>query len=99
VRPHGEQALRFYKSALWKKCRAAYVAKVHSLCERCGEVGKIVHHKKWINQDNINDPSVTLSHDNLELLCQQCHNLEHFFKYAGVNDQLKFDERGQLVER
>ena len=40
--------------------------------------GYIVHHKEYIDLDNINDPSVLLSFENLEYLCMNCHNEEHF---------------------
>lgn len=75
----------FYKSPAWKKCRAAYISKVGGLCERCLArgyfvPGYIVHHKEYIDLDNITDPSVLLSFENLEYLCEKCHNQEHFGK-------------------
>ena len=75
-------AAKFYKSQAWKNCRAAYVRKVGGLCEKClsrGQYvpGDIVHHKTPITPDNIFDPQVTLSFDNLELLCRNCHAEEH----------------------
>ncbi|MBE7145095.1 hypothetical protein BHL35_08985 [Bacillus cereus] len=39
------------------------------MCERCQSTGKIVHHKEYITPGSINDPEVTLSISNLELLC------------------------------
>ncbi len=77
-----EQQRAFYHSAAWQKCRAAYIAYVGGLCERCKmkgiiKPGYIVHHKEWITMDTIQDPSVLLSFDNLEYLCQDCHNREH----------------------
>ena len=72
-----EYAKAFYNSAAWIKCKNSYIKSVHGLCERCGEPGYIVHHKKYITPKNINDPSITLNHDNLEYLCQKCHNEEH----------------------
>ena len=73
----------FYKSKEWQRCRAEYVAKVSGLCERCEakgiiKPGKIVHHKEYIDICNINDPEILLNHDNLEMLCIECHNAEHF---------------------
>lgn len=80
-----EQQRAFYKSKAWQHCRAAYIAKVGGLCERCLArgyyvPGYIVHHKEHIDPDNITDPSVLLNFDNLEYLCQNCHNEEHFGK-------------------
>ena len=78
-----DYARAFYKSTEWKKCRAGYVKSVGGLCERClkrGDFipGVIVHHKCYLTPENILDPTVTLNYDNLELLCQDCHNKEHF---------------------
>lgn len=47
------------------------------MCERCGEAATIVHHKKWLTRNNINDVNITLNCKNLEALCQDCHNKEH----------------------
>jgi len=89
-------ARAFYKSAAWQKCREAYIAFRHGLCERCGAGGKIVHHKVYLTPANVNDPAVTLNFDNLELLCQDCHNAEHHGT-GPVADGLAFDEDGNLV--
>jgi 5-methylcytosine-specific restriction endonuclease McrA len=70
------------------------------LCERCLAKGKYVpgdevHHKIHLNPDNINNPEITLSWDNLELLCQSCHQSHH---HRGQEDSdYSFDESGQLV--
>ncbi|MDU7339032.1 MAG: HNH endonuclease signature motif containing protein [Clostridium sp.] len=76
-----EYARWFYISNPWRKCRKAYLA-ANPLCERCLVKGiitpaKIIHHKRYITPDNINNPDITLSFDNLEALCQDCHNVEH----------------------
>ena len=73
----------FYKSKEWKACRAAYIKKVNGLCERCladGKVvpGKFVHHKIYMDAQTIRDPSLSLCFDNLECLCSDHHNREHF---------------------
>ena len=78
-----EKQKAFYKSKAWQKCRAEYISKVGGLCERClkrGIVkpGYIVHHKEYINLDNLDDPAVLLNHENLEYLCFDCHQREHF---------------------
>lgn len=41
-------------------------------------LGEIVHHKIYIGYKNIYNPNVTLNFNNLELLCRDCHNKEHF---------------------
>ena len=86
----------FYKSAAWRRCRDAYFKSQHGLCERCGGPGKIVHHRVYLTPQNIGDPNVTLNWENLELLCQTCHNAEHHA--TGVTaDGLAFDANGDLV--
>lgn len=91
-----EWAKHFYKSKAWRECRDAYFVSRHGLCERCGQPGKIVHHKIYLTPENIDDPDVTLNWDNLELLCQTCHNAEH---HSGdiLPEGLRFDENGDLV--
>lgn len=93
-----QYAKKFYLSKAWKECRDSYFQAKHGLCERCGGLGDIVHHKKYINPDNINDIDITLSWGNLELLCQNCHNKEHFAKYEVLQDGLMFNENGDLIE-
>ena len=78
-----DYAKRFYKSKAWRECRAGYISSVNGLCERCLERGRytpgyIVHHIIYLTPDNINDPDITLNHNNLEYLCHECHNREHF---------------------
>ena len=68
---------RFYTSKQWLQVSKAYRLYRHNICERCGAIGKIVHHKKHITGTTIYDPSITLNFENLELLCQDCHNKEH----------------------
>lgn len=92
-----EWAKSFYHSRAWRQCRDAYFISKHGLCERCGAPGKIVHHKIYITPENINDPDITLNFDNLELLCQECHNREHFEKYSATREGLIFDENGDIV--
>jgi len=72
----------FYKTIAWKRTRSAYIKSVGGLCERCYANGIIrhgdtVHHKVHITPENVCDPSVTLSFDNLILLCRDCHAAVH----------------------
>ena len=85
----------FYKSGM-ERTREAYIAYRHGLCERCGAGGKIVHHKVYLTPDNINDPAVTLNFENLELLCQECHNREHHERVP-VAEGLRFTADGDLI--
>ena len=91
-----EFAEDFYRSSAWKKTRAAFAKSKLGICERCGGVGEIVHHKIYLTPKNISDPNISLDWNNLELLCQECHNREHFGE-SEVREGLTFDENGQLV--
>ena len=72
-----EYAKGFYHSKEWKRVSRLYMESRNYVCERCGNVAVICHHKTYINPHNITDPSITLNPDNLECLCQECHNKEH----------------------
>lgn len=96
-------AKAFYNSKEWVQCRGAYIASKQGLCERClaqGRIsaGEIVHHKQWLTEESINDPSVTLNFDNLELLCWDCHNKEHG-KQLPISEEITFDEHGNVRKR
>lgn len=72
----------FYQSKAWLDTRRAYAASVGGLCEDClakglYTPGKIVHHVIPLTPDNITNPTVALSWDNLRLVCQDCHAAEH----------------------
>lgn len=73
---------RFYKSKAWKECRAAFVKSKGGLCERCLKAGLyrpgfVVHHKIYLTDELLSDPAVSLNWNNLELLCRECHEMEH----------------------
>lgn len=79
---HDQFANAFYGSSEWRKCRAAFRRAKGGLCERCAAAGRItpgteVHHKIRLTPDNLGDPEVTLNWQNLELLCETCHEEEH----------------------
>lgn len=95
-RGHAALAKKFYKSKSWRSTRDAYFNKMFGLCERCYGPGKIVHHIEYIDMSNINDFDILLNFDNLELLCQTCHNREHFTESA-VPKGYEFDVDGNLV--
>lgn len=83
----------FYKSKAWKRVSSAYMTSKHYICERCGRPAVICHHKKYLNGENVHDPAIALSFDNLEALCQDCHNKEHF-----STARIKFDSDGNVIE-
>ena len=102
-----EFAKRFYHSKQWKATRDAYMRTQHGLCERCKERGiiknaSIVHHKVHLAPDNINDPQISLSFDNLEAVCRDCHAEEHPEVYGWDAERepmrVAFDENGNVVK-
>ena len=89
----------FYKSDTWKQTSRGYIENVGGLCERCSTdydpiPAKICHHRIYLTQSNINDVSISLAWDNLEALCQACHNKEHGRK---KEERYTYDALGNVV--
>lgn len=100
-----EFAKSFYRSKAWLDCRAAYIASVHGLCERCLHAGYIVpgyivHHRILLTPSNIQDAEVSLNSEHLEYLCHACHNYEHDVghKQKPAREGLMFDINGNLIK-
>lgn len=94
-------AEKFYNSDRWRECRDAFLSSKLYLCERCSTPenpmpAKIAHHKKYLTAKNINDPYISLSFENLEALCQDCHNKEHH--RGEIKTRYKFDAQGNLLQ-
>ena len=75
-------AKQFYNSPAWKHTRIDYAKSKGGLCEIClangvYKPGEIVHHKNHITPETIDDPTVTLGWQNLELVCRECHRKLH----------------------
>lgn len=93
----------FYKSKAWKETRDYIFIRDKGLCQDCLEKGKItpgkeVHHIKFLEPSNMDDTRITLAADNLCLLCKECHHNRHN-NNSCTNDDLMFDELGNLVKR
>lgn len=91
IREHGEA---FYLLTVWKHKRKEILVKYHNECQRCKREHKLtratmVHHKKHLKEF----PELALADDNLEPLCDSCHNIEHpeklrkFHKVNKWNDE------------
>ena len=95
MKPYAE---KFYSSKAWQRCRRDYKKYAGGLCERCLakgiiKTGEIVHHRIYINNQNITDPKILLEFDNLELLCRECHQEEHTIKKR----RYRVDELGRIA--
>lgn len=101
-------AEKFYGSRAWKACREEYRKKQHGLCESClskgiFKPGVIVHHIIELTPSNIDNPEVTLNHDNLKLLCRECHDEAHGMElgWRAVNAKRKaqkLSERRYIID-
>lgn len=98
-----EWAKAFYKSKRWQRCKQSYIdGRIlidGGMCEECHKrAGYIVHHKIMLTPDNINDPNVSLNHNELEYVCKDCHDL---FDGHGLNKGVKplcvFDAEGNPI--
>ena len=103
----------FYNSKAWKSVRKSVWLKQNLLCNRCYKpvyvdgISKwipkeerrtgIVHHKKYLDNNNITDDSIALNEDNLEGLCKDCHEKEHH-QDISTRKEYKFDENGNLIK-
>lgn len=94
-------AASFYNSDAWRECRRSFLEYKSNLCERCSTdenpvLSKVAHHKVHLTKDNVSDPMIALSWDNLEALCQDCHNKEHHKKERKAG--YTFDANGNVVQ-
>ena len=69
------------------------------MCERCFQMGqlmpaKLVHHLIHLTPQNISDPKISLSFDNFQRLCQNCHAIVHGYE---VEQRVAFDDSGNVV--
>lgn len=93
-----EYAASLYSSKAWQRTREAYKKSVGGLCEICWskgilKPGEIVHHRVHISPDNINDPEITLSFNNLQLVCRDCHAQIHDRKQR----RYRVDDMGRVT--
>ena len=91
-----DYARSLYGNRKWKLTQVAYMISRNYICERCGSVARIVHHKNYITPDNIYDPKVVFDWDNLEAVCIDCHNTEHIIS-AATEEGLRFNSNGDIV--
>ena len=78
---------KFYRSKQWNSLRAQLMqartnADGQIICARCGKpilrrYDCIGHHKIELTEENVNDYSISLNPENVELIHFKCHNMEH----------------------
>ena len=76
-----EKVNKFYHSSPWRDL--SYTLRINT--GRCQCCGKVVtdpkhlhaHHKIHLTETNVDDPRIALNPDNIEILCDVCHNDRH----------------------
>ena len=102
----------FYQSKAWKQVRKNVWIKQNLLCAECGRPvyvdglseylpkekrrTGIVHHKVWLDNNNIQDDNITLNEDNLIGVCYECHEAIHHANMS-CRKGLTFDEEGNII--
>jgi len=78
---------RFYARKAWMDLRWMLIVQRFGVCARCGksfadDTSKLTaHHKIELTAETINDPFVALNPDNVEIVCNGCHNHIHHRMY------------------
>lgn len=75
----------FYISKPWRDLSYRLKIERGGKCERCSFVAVtkedwamlIGHHKEELNEYNVDNPTVSLNPDKVEIICLDCHNKEH----------------------
>lgn len=102
----------FYQSKAWKQVRKNVWIKQNLLCGICNRPvyvdglseylpkekrrTGIVHHKIWLDNNNIEDDNITLNEDNLIGVCYECHEAIHH-ENKSCRKGLTFDEDGNII--
>lgn len=87
----------FYHSRAWKRLSRAFLLSRNYICGRCGKPAEIAHHRTYLTVENLHDPAISLNPANLEALCKDCHNAEHFGQGGATAAGLAFDDNGDIV--
>ena len=89
----------FYHSQAWQKISKLYLQSKFYICERCGGIAKICHHRNYISDDDVKKQyqSKLYGFENLEALCMECHNKEHFKRASDDSREVIFSSAGDVV--
>ena len=101
----------FYNSKLWKSVRRSVWIKQNLLCAVCHKPvyvdgiseylpkesrrTGIVHHKIWLDNNNIENDDITINENNLIGVCKECHENIHHANMSCRKDMM-FDEDGNI---
>lgn len=88
----------FYHSRQWRLLSKVFLMSKNYICERCGAPASIAHHKHYLTAANVTNPQISLNPSNLEALCMECHNREHFGTGGATAAGYTFDENGDLIQ-
>ncbi len=87
---------KFYHTDKWRKLRQLVINRAGGICEICNiNKGTIAHHIIWVDDSNCYDPNVVWNIDNLQCVCQDCHNKIHM-KVSSTAEGYIFAD-GELV--
>lgn len=72
----------FYCLKVWRDLSYNLKIMAGGKCARCGEIYEnfsllIGHHKTELTEDNVDDPTIALNPELIEVICHNCHNKEH----------------------
>jgi hypothetical protein len=72
----------FYASDKWRDLRLTLIVERGNVCQHCGRIiarsiDIIGHHKIELTPENVQDHSISLNPELIELVCFDCHNKEH----------------------
>lgn len=89
-RRDGVRATGFYSSKRWQEVRDDIKLRDKMTCQHCGIpiLGRyIVDHIEPLTLENYHDWDIAYNPDNLQLLCQACHNVKTFTKTTKINNR------------
>jgi len=89
---------KFYNSQKWRRVSKVFLTSKRYVCERCGGVGEVAHHKIGLDRFNVRKPEIALNMDNLECLCLTCHNSEHGEAGSATAAGIGFDREGNVIK-
>ncbi len=74
---------QFYSCKAWRDLSFLCRTESGGKCSKCNnifaDISKLkAHHKMELTPDNINDSNISLNKSNIEVLCTDCHNREHY---------------------